>query len=75
MGFESPFDLLGLFRGIGLAQDGASPTDPELAGKPGWANTTGKTTSAGPGQPAKGGVAGRGSLIRRCPEDRPNPRP
>src|SRR5215208_8467099 len=26
MGFESPFDLLGLFRGIGLAQDGASPT-------------------------------------------------
>jgi Zincin-like metallopeptidase len=23
MGFESPFDLLGLFRGIGLAQDGA----------------------------------------------------
>jgi hypothetical protein len=28
-----------------------------------------------PGRPAKGGVAGRGSLIRRCPEDRPNPRP
>jgi len=26
MGFESPFDLLGLFRGIGLAQDGALPT-------------------------------------------------
>ena len=26
MGFDSPFDLLGLFRGIGLAQDGASPT-------------------------------------------------
>ena len=24
---------------------------------------------------AKGGVAGLGSLIRRCPEDRPNPRP
>src|SRR5829696_6427777 len=28
-----------------------------------------------PGRPAKGGVAGGGSLIRRCPEDRPNPRP
>ena len=27
MGFESPFDLLGLFRGIGLAQDGASLDD------------------------------------------------
>ena len=26
MGFESPFNLLGLFRGIGLVQDGASPT-------------------------------------------------
>jgi predicted Zn-dependent protease with MMP-like domain len=24
MGFESPFDLLGLFRGVGLAQGGAS---------------------------------------------------
>jgi predicted Zn-dependent protease with MMP-like domain len=25
MGLDSPFDLLGLFRGIGLAQDGAVP--------------------------------------------------